>query len=471
MRRVVVVGGGISGLSAAWAARRAAAHVHGGVEVLVLERDPQVGGKARTLARDGWLVEAGPSGYLGGRAELDRLIGDVGMDAERVPADHAAARRFVFVRGEMREVSRDPVGMVRSGLLSATGALRMVGELFVPRRRDVGDETVYDFAARRLGRQVADDLIRPMALGIDAGDARRLSVEATFPRMTALEREHGSLIRGLIARRGNASSGALTSFRRGMQSLAVAIAERGGCAVRCGAGVRAITRDGDRWLVHVSDGTEPIAADAVIIAAEPHAAAPLVRPLDADAADALAAIATPPVSVVALGYRASDAARVPRGFGVLIARDNGLRALGNLWETFIYPARSPDGTVLIRALFGGQVDPLVGALEEPELVRLARDEAARLYGITAEPIMTRTHAWTRAIPQYDVGHGARVARIERGVEAHAGLFITGFGLRAIGFSDAAVNAIRCGERAAAWLAAATASNLDVSAPAIAERSA
>src|SRR5262249_41961181 len=233
--------------------------------------------------------------------------------------------------------------------------------------------------------------IRPMALGIYAADARRLSVEATFPRMTALERRHGSILRGLLARRGNATFGALTSFRHGMQSLPRAIAERGGCTVRTSAAVRALTLDADRWSVQVDSDPAPIPADAVIIAAEPFAAAPLVRAHAPAAADALDAIACPPVAVVALGYRAEDAARIPRGFGVLIARGEGVRALGNLWESYLYPARSPEGTVLVRALYGGQMDPAAGALNEGELVRLARAEAMRLYGITAAPIMEHTH--------------------------------------------------------------------------------
>ena len=451
VRRIVVIGGGISGLCAAWAARRAAAHLDGGLEVVVLERESQVGGKARTLASDGWLVEAGPSGFLGGRAEFDRIIRDVGLDDERVEANGASAHRFIMVGGRMRGVGRGPVALVRSGLLSVRGALRLMGELLVPRRTDGAEESVWDFAHRRMGRQVADGLVRPMALGIYAGDARRLSVEATFPRMSALEREHGSLIRGLLARRGNGTSGALTSFRRGMQSLPKAIAERGGCVVRTGEYVHALTHGGDRWLVHASRSSAPIPADAVILAAEPFAAAPLLRPYDAGAADALAAIACPPVSIVGLGYRRADAARLPNGFGVLIARGEGLRALGNLWESHLYPARSPDGTVLVRALYGGQVDPEAGALTDAELIALARSEAERMYGITAAPVHARAHRWARAIPQYDLGHLARVARIERGVESLRGLFITGFGLRAIGFSDAAVQAVRVGERVAAWL--------------------
>ena len=176
--------------------------------------------------------------------------------------------------------------------------------------------------------------------------------------------------------------------------------------------------------------------------------APLLEPLDAEVARELAGINCPPVVVVALGYRAVDAPGVPNGFGVLIARGEGIRALGNLWESRLYAGRSPEGTVLIRAMFGGQVDPAAGELSPAELVAVARAEFARLYGISAEPVMQEVVRWPRAIPQYELGHAAKALRIERGAAALGGLFITGYGMRAIAFADAATNGALCGERAA-----------------------
>jgi oxygen-dependent protoporphyrinogen oxidase len=449
MQRIVVIGGGISGLAAAWAVRQSAGA--NDLDVLVLERDARVGGKARTIARDGWLVEAGPGGFLGGRPDVDRLIASCGMDGERVTADAAAAHRFIWIDGQMREVAPNPIALVRNGILGTGGLLRMLGEPFIKRRAGGEDESIWDFTARRLGPQVAERMIRPMTLGIYAGDARALSVEAAFPRMTALERDHGSIIRGMIAKRGKTTSGALTSFRRGMQSFPEAVAARGRFSVRCGATVTAVVRAERGWSVAVEGDREGIPADAVIIAAEPFAASPLLRPLDPSLASELDAIKCPPVSVVGLGFGASEAARVPNGFGALIARGEGLRALGNLWESRFYPGRSPQGSVLIRAMFGGGVDPDAGAMTETELVALARAEIARVYGIRTAPVMQQVYRWPRAIPQYELGHVQRVERIERGVSAMPGLFITGYGLRAIGFADAAVNAIRCGSAAGDWL--------------------
>ena len=458
VRRLVVVGGGIAGLSAAWAVQRRAPEVRGGLEVVLLERGSEVGGKARSLDDHGWLVEAGPGGFLDGRPELERVIAGSGLADERIPADAASTRRFIYHAGRMREVSARPVAFARSGLLSAAGMLRLLAEPLIPARRDGGDESVWDFAARRIGREAADHLVVPMALGIFAGDARRLSLPAAFPRMAALERDYGSLIKALIARRGKTSTGRLASFREGLQTLPHAIARRGGFTVRCGAEVRALVRPqtaedgmGCAWGVAVAGLREPLPADAVVLAGEPFAMAALLRSHDPRAAAELDAIPCPPVTVVALGYDAAAAAAVPRGFGVLIARGEGFRALGNLWESYLYPGRSPEGRLLIRAMYGGAVDPEAGALPEDEVLALARAEVARLYGIAAEPQFSHVVRWPRAIPQYQLGHLDRVARIERAVAALPGLAVAGNGLHGIAFADASASGVRAGERAVSRL--------------------
>lgn len=447
-RRLVIVGGGISGLAAAWAARQEAARAQRGLEVLVLERGSRVGGKANSMRRDGWLVEGGPSGYLDGRPELDRLIEGIGLAQDRVPANHAAKVRFLYRAGRIRRVVPNPLGLLTEGILSPGGVARMLAEPFVPKRRESGDdESVWSFAARRLGAQVADRMVLPMALGIFAGDARRLSLRGAFPRMAALEREHGSVIRGMIARRG-ASSGVLTSFRHGMQQLPLALAERGGFAVRCNACVRGLRRTDTGWSVVVEGDSEAIPADGVVLAGEPWAMAPLLRPHGEQAAADLAAIACPPVGVVALGFGPAAAARLPVGFGLLIARGEGFRMLGTLWETHLYPERGPEGHLLVRAMFGGSVDPAAGALPEAELAALARAEVAKLYGVTDTPLLEQVVRVPRAIPQYELGHPARVARITAAVDGLPGLSITGNGLRGVAFADAASDGVRVGRSAA-----------------------
>ena len=190
MRRLVIVGGGISGLAAAEGAAALAGRVPGGLEVLVLEKEQEVGGKARSVQQDGWLVECGPTGFLDNEPALDRLVEAAGL--EKLAANTAAARRFVVRGGRMREIHTNPLRFAGSGILGPVGLARMLVEPVIPRRRSDEDESVWSFAARRLGADAADRMIAPMVLGVFAGDARKLSLEAAFPKLHALEREHGS---------------------------------------------------------------------------------------------------------------------------------------------------------------------------------------------------------------------------------------------------------------------------------------
>ena len=450
-QRLVVVGGGIAGLAAAWTACRRGERVRDGLEALVLERGPQVGGKAQSIASDGWLVESGPGGFLAGRPELTQLIAEAGLADAALPASASAARRYIYRAGKVREIIPNPIGFARSGILSLRGLLRFLREPFVPARTAGPEETVWEFTARRLGPEIADRLIMPMTLGIHAGNARKLSLPAAFPRMAALERDYGSLIRGLIAKRGKTSGGGLTSFRDGLQALPRALATRGCFTVRCNATVSSLTRTADGWQVHVEGDAQPIAADAVVLAIEPWAAAPLLRRLSPAAADELDGIYCPPVAVVALGYSDEASRTVPRGFGVLISRDEGYQMLGNLWDSHIFPSRSPNGHLLMRVMLGGAVDPSIGSMPESDVLALARREVERMYGITAAPLFHQVIQWPHAIAQYELGHLERVARIEAAIAGMGGLFVGGSGLDGVSFADAAASGVRCGDRAADWL--------------------
>ncbi|GAB4222336.1 MAG: protoporphyrinogen oxidase [Acidobacteriota bacterium] len=462
MRRLIVIGGGISGLAAARAAADRAAEVPGGLDVVVLERDADVGGKVRTAREDGWLVEEGPTGFLDNEPALDRLIAAAGL--ERRPADEAAAHRYLVRGGTMREIAAHPVRFVRSGILGPLGLLRIALEPVIPGRdHDTGDESVWQFACRRLGRQAADRLIAPMVLGVFAGDAKRLSLPASFPKMAQMESEHGSLVRALIARRRAAKSsgqtvggpagpaGWLTSFDGGLAALPRALARTPGLRVETGVTAQAVRpRAGGGFVVEREPGPA-LEADAVVLAGEPWAMAPLVQDADRELARLLGGIDCPPVTVVALGWRREQAPGVPRGFGVLIPRGEGYRILGCLWDSFIFPGRAPEGHVLVRAMLGGAVDREVGSWDERRTIEQTRADLARLLGVTAEPVFARVARWPRAIPQYEIGHRERVAAIERRAAAMPGLFVAGNALDGIAFGKAAARGVAMGEAAARFV--------------------
>jgi len=465
MKRVVVIGGGISGLAAAWAAwDEATKRPEGGaIEVLVLEADGAVGGKARTVERDGFRVEAGPTGYLDDEPVLERLVELAGL--QKVPADPAAARRFVTRGGRLREVHANPLRFATSGLLSPAGLLRLAAEPWIPRRDSESDESVWEFARRRVGREFADRLIAPVALGVFAADARQLSLAAAFPRMAELEREHGSLMRAMLAlkraRRKSPGSvrttGALTSFAGGMQSLPRELARRAPFTVRTGARVVGVAANGGSspWRVAVAGDSESVPADALVLAGDLAATAGLLAGPASGAARMLGEISNPGLAVVALGFGAEALARTPNGFGVLIPRGEGYRTLGVLWDSRLFAGRSPDGTILMRAMIGGGTDPEAAALAEHELAAVARAEVMRLFGLREPPVFELVTRWPQAIPQYHLGHPARVRAIEGAMErARArtpGLYLAGNYLHGVAFGKTAATGWTAGRRAARGL--------------------
>lgn len=456
--RIVVIGGGINGLAAAWSAWEASGS--GGAEVLLLEAGDEVGGKARTRQTDGWLFEEGPTGYLAG----DDTLADLVRRARLTPieADPIAARRYVVRGGKAREIRLSPLHFAMSGILSPGGILRLIQELKVPPRVG-GDESVWDFAARRLGPQAADRLIAPMVLGIYAGDAKQLSLPAAFPKMAALEREHGGLFKGMFAKaqlnRGNSGGSAgpgaaLMSFEGGLQSLPIALAERARFDIRCGARVSELARDEARstWRVRVDGDAESVEADRVVLSCDAHTSARLLEPTIPAVSRELAAISIPGIAVVGLGYTSSRAvARIPVGFGALIPRGEGFRILGCLFDTQLFPGRSPDRTMLVRCMIGGATDPEAHLLSDGELLGHAIDDLRRLFRLKAAPETYEIARWNQSIPQYELGHLERVSKVESEMMRHAeqqpGLHLAGCHAAGVAFGKTAAEGWRVGERA------------------------
>lgn len=472
--RLVVVGGGIAGTAAAFGARRRLdAQGRADVEVLLLEEGPEVGGKARSLVHGEFLLEAGPNGFLDARGELDGLVAAAGL--EKLPADAAAARRYLVHGGRAREIRAHPLAFATSGILSPTALLRLLLEPCVPRRRAAPEESAFDFAARRLGRQAAERLVAPMVQGIYAGDARALSLAAAFPRLFELEREHGSLVRGMLARARAARragvvpgggpggpAGTLTSFAAGLQALPLGLARRGGFRARTGARVSGLEARGagGGWRVALEGQGEVLAADALVLAVPPHCAARLLHATLPGAARELEAIDCPPVVVVGLGYSAADAPRVPPGFGALVPRGEGCSAIGVLFESQIFAGRAPRGGLLVRVILGGALGREVEGRADEELLAAARADLARLFRVHAAPSWSALERWPRAIPQYALGHLERVARIEAARAEFsrntAPLGLCGNWSGGVAFARAALKGLQTGEAAAAELSSSRA---------------
>jgi protoporphyrinogen/coproporphyrinogen III oxidase len=441
---VVVVGGGIAGLTVAHRLTRDAGDR--AIEVTVLEADDRLGGTIYSAHVDGYVCEHGPQAILDNSPDTLTLIRELGL--KTVASAPTSRRRYLFRGGHLREVPRSPLSALTSGVLSWKGKLRLAGEPLI-RPTAAEDEAIAAFAARRIGPEAAQALVDPMVSGIYAGDAAQLSMRAAFPAIWQLERDHGSLLRGMFAQRGRRRSssssaprlGRLVSFAEGIEALPAALARALGARVRIRSRVTGLERiaasgghsDGS-WHVSIGNGGE-LDADHVVIAGHPAMASGLTRGFDPELGALLDAIPSAPVAVIALGYTRSAILHPLDGFGFLVPRSEGLRTLGVLWESSIFPARAPLDHVLLRVMIGGAHDPSAVALDDDTLLAIARDDLQRALGISAAPALTYVVRHSTGIPQCTLGHPARMARLEAALGRWPGLHLTGWGYRGVSINS------------------------------------
>jgi oxygen-dependent protoporphyrinogen oxidase len=446
--RVVVVGAGATGLAAGVTLADAAASAGVPLALRVLEAAPRVGGHVQSTCVDGFVVEAGPNGFLNREPQTLALIERLGLTSRLIETRSDAKRRYIVRDGGLRQVPAGPATLVTSPALSWRGKLRLLGEPFAA-GPPPGEESVHAFATRRLGSEVADVLVDAAVGGITAGDSRRLSVEAQFPRLVEMERTHGSLLRALFAKppAGAPPKSKLLSFDHGLGVLVSALAGRLGPAITTGSAVRSVTRRDGVWQVATTVG-EVIAADHVVLAVPARHAAPMVEPLDGALGAALAAFEYAGLVVVALAYRTADVPRPLDGYGYLTARSEGLATLGVAWESSLFHGRAPDGMVLLRVMLGGSRRPDLAQAPASEAIAVARAELRTVLGLSAAPAHVAVHAWPQAIAQYTLGHRQRCASVQAMAARHPGLWLCGTSYDGVAFNDAVKSGCQTAQRVA-----------------------
>jgi oxygen-dependent protoporphyrinogen oxidase len=434
-REVVVVGAGPAGLARAFWHRRQ----HPGDRVTVLEAGSTPGGWVRSERVDGYLCEHGPQAVRPS-GELDALATALGAGAELVAADARARHRWLGRGGRLLAVPGSPGQLLATPLLPVLAKLRLLGERFV-RRAPMDSESVAAFARRRFGPRVVP-LVQTMVGGIFAGDAERLEVGSAFPLLATAEREHGSVLRGLAAaRRGRtpaARRASLYSFRGGMATLCARLAGALGERLRTRSRVNAVERDGARFAV-VVDGGERLPADLLVLACPARAAAALLEGLDRELAAELAAIPFASLASVWLGgplhwpLRSPPAAPPPtmRGFGFLLEPGEPGPALGAIYCSELFADHAPPGCALLRVMLGGVRHPGAVDLADDALVAAAEAAVRRYAGASGPWPFRRVVRARAAIPQYELGHGARIARIEQRLAQHLGLRLCGNSYRGV----------------------------------------
>lgn len=429
----LVVGGGISGLATAFHLARA------GRRVAVLEASPRVGGAMETHADGPWRFEMGPNTVLESHESVTRLIRESGLDGEKITASPAARRRYLLRGGRLHPLPGGPQDLIKTPLFSSGAKLRLLREPWIARSgNDDSEESLAGFARRRLGQEILDYAVGPFVSGVYAGDPERLSVRWAVPRLHALEREHGSLIRGALALgKGALPDGAMISFRRGLEELPRRLADRIG-DVRTGVAARRVIRADRGFQVETDAG--PLAAGQVVLAVPADVAASLLDEATGGRSRLFAEIPYAPVAIVCLGWRRKDVAHPLDGFGFLAPRKGGLRVLGCLFPSEIFPERAPAGHVALAAFAGGRTDPEIVSWDDDRVAAAVEAEIRRVLGLRGEPACRLVRRWPRAIPQYEIGHGRFLDRAEEIERDLPGLRIGGNFLRGISVPDCIRNA-------------------------------
>jgi protoporphyrinogen/coproporphyrinogen III oxidase len=460
MTRIAIIGAGISGLATAHAIEWLARERGLSVDTLVLESEPRTGGKIWSIKEEGYLCEWGPNGFLDSKPMTLELCDRLGIRAELARSNDNARKRYIYSAGELHRLPENGPMFLQSRLISWPGKLRLAGELFVPPRRDGADETLAEFARRRLGPEALDKLIGPMVSGIFAGDPETMSLKSCFPRICELEQEYGGLLRAMLklAKQKKAErkagkdvasaagpAGVLTSFVDGIQALTDATAVRLAGTVRTGATVTGLQRRGDGWEVTLASG-EKLDVEQVVAAVPAYVLAGLLQPFDRSLAELVGGIPYATMNVICCGYERERIARDLDGFGYLIPRKEGRSILGTLWDSSIFPQRAPAGHVLLRSMMGGATNPAAIKLSDAEVLAKVMADLRDIMGITVRPDFVRIFRHPQAIPQYLAGHSRRLAAINDGLQAHPGLIATGNAFFGVGLNDCVHAANRAAEQ-------------------------
>ena len=465
MKKMIVIGGGIAGLAAAYYAQK---NAPGSTTVTLLERADYFGGKIVTDRTDGFVVEGGPDTFIVTKPWAMRLCKELGI-ADRLRGTNPQTKKtYILKKERLHEL---PGGltmmiptefgpMIRTGLLSWPEKARMGMDFLLSPAADNGDETMGKFVTRRLGRAAYESLIEPLMSGIYAGDGDKLSLQATLPYLRDLELKHGGLVKGALAVRrervkkarvnGNAPISASLSVSPGSRSIfltpitglaeiveaLVTELETDGANLRLNTSITHLKPDNlisDTWNLTLDTG-ETLVADAVIFATPPYVTADLIEGFAPDLAGELREIEYVTTATVTMAYKESDLVRPLDGYGYVIPRREGRKALACTWTSTKFPHRAPDGYALVRVFIGraGQEDI---PWDDEGLKAVAREEVRLTLGITAEPLLTRIYTWEKAMPQYNLGHPARLERIEAMLAEIPGLALAGNGYRGIGIPD------------------------------------
>ena len=451
MKNIVIIGGGITGLATAFYLQQ---YADAAIDTTVIESSSRLGGKILSAHQDGFTIECGPDSFITQKPAAITLCRDLGL-ADQLIGSSIGKPTYVWNRGDLHPL---PEGMMlmaptmmlpflRSRLISWRGKLRMGLELLVPRREEEGDESLASFTRRRLGAEALEKIAAPLMAGIFAADPERLGLQSTFPMFLEMEKQHGSLLRGILKRnrakaRNPVPGGSkpkpspmFITLRGGLEQLVDALVARlKPETVLLNRKVVSVNRVLDRYQIDLHDGTR-LWADEIVFATPADITADLIRGLDPVLAFKLRGIRYVSTATVSLAFQRSDLKTPLHGTGFLVPHDAKRRITACSWSSQKFSHRAPDDCELIRVFIGGARAEFLAEQDDATLIQIAREELRVIMGIDAEPVLAKAYRWSKANPQYDVGHGTRIAEIERIAGWHPGLHLAGAAYHGAGIPD------------------------------------
>jgi len=436
--RIAIIGGGISGVSNAFLLEKLSNEMKLSLEITLLEKSLRWGGSIQTSKEDGFIIEAGPNGFLDSKPHTLDLISMAGLSENLIKSNDLARKRYIMRDGKLHRLPENPPMFFKSKLLSFSGKIRIASEYFI-QQSILEDESVADFAIRRLGKEALEYLIGPMVSGIFAGDPEKMSLRSCFPVIRELEVNYGGLFKGLFKKKGKKSGpagpgGVLTSYKNGLENMITDLLNKTNNVKKMtNTEVFAIDKKDSHYLLNTNNGI--LECDKIFINAPAYSVSKMFENFDKEISKEFSKINYAPAFVIGFIFKPEDVEDPLDGFGFLIPHSENRKILGALYDSSIFPDRTRDGHKIIRVIMGGDKNRWILEKTEEELVRMAYDDIKTTLKIKREPYKICSYRWEKAIPQYYLGHYKIVENVENFCKKYNDIFVGGNILYGVGIND------------------------------------
>jgi oxygen-dependent protoporphyrinogen oxidase len=460
-KTIAIVGGGITGLSAAYFIQQYIKQENKPIKLILIEKENRLGGSILTVEKNGFIIEGGPDCFLSEKPEAVQLCHHLGIQDQLIGTNKGVKGIFILSNGKLREL---PDGFmlvaptsfssfIKNPLITPRGKLRMAMDLILPAKKSEEDESLAQFVTRRLGKEVLEKIAEPLVAGIHAADPKTMSVKSTFPRLLDLEKNHRSLILGLIKRKKifasqepSSSSTMFMTLRKGLVTLINALANSlPSEIIIVGDRVVEVKKKSDlsHYILRL-EGGRTLAANSVLFATPAFVSAWLIKPIDHRLAQELSSINYISTATISLAYSKKSIPFSLNGFGFVVPQIEKRKIMACTWSSVKFAHRAPEDSILIRCFVGGVKNEDLIYLGENDLISIVCQELREIMKITAEPLLVEVFRWPKAMPQYNVGHEEKIKKIENQLHHNPGIVLAGSAYHGIGISDC----IKSGKRAA-----------------------